>query len=221
MQEQLPALLSALVGDAFAVKERVAGNLAGAGLALVAGQLLRWRTERARDILLDELRRGERTLSAPEVDETVAVLLRYGRAAQEGTARLNLRLMAKVIAGQIQQKVLYADEFLRHADVIAGLRREEVILLGALQRHWAAPAVQVMANDHDRMNEAKRLILAELIPVPFIDIVELAATEDAIVRTGFLAGTETFGGTIYKPTRTFQRVCALISLEAALEAEPA
>ena len=171
--------------------------------------------------MLDELRWGERTLSAPEVDETVAVLLRYGRAAQEGTARLNLRLMAKVIAGQIQQKVLYADEFLRHADVIAGLRREEVILLGALQRHWAAPAVQVMANDHDRMNEAKRLILAELIPVPFIDIVELAATEDAIVRTGFLAGTETFGGTIYKPTRTFQRVCALISLEAALEAEPA
>ncbi len=199
----------------------VAGNLAGAGFALVAGQLSRRRAVHARDILLDELRRGERTLSAPEVDETVAVLLRYGRAAQEGTARLNLRLMAKVIAGQVQQKVLYADEFLRHADIIASLRREEVILLGALQRHWAAPAVQAMANDHDRMNEAKRLMLAELTPVPFIDIVELAATEDAIVRTGFLAGTEVFGGTIYKPTRTFQRVCALISLEAALEAEPA
>ncbi len=221
MQEQLPALLSAVVGDVFAVKDWVAGNLAGAGFALVAGQLLRRRAVHARDILLDELRRGERTLSAPEVDETVAVLLRYGRAAQEGTARLNLRLMAKVIAGQVQQKVLYADEFLRHADIIASLRREEVILLGALQRHWAAPAVQAMANDHDRMNEAKRLMLAELTPVPFIDIVELAATEDAIVRTGFLAGTEVFGGTIYKPTRTFQRVCALISLEAALEAEPA
>ncbi len=221
MQEQLPALLSAVVGDVFAVKDWVAGNLAGAGFALVAGQLSRRRAVHARDILLDELRRGERTLSAPEVDETVAVLLRYGRAAQEGTARLNLRLMAKVIAGQVQQKVLYADEFLRHADIIASLRREEVILLGALQRHWAAPAVQAMANDHDRMNEAKRLMLAELTPVPFIDIVELAATEDAIVRTGFLAGTEVFGGTIYKPTRTFQRVCALISLEAALEAEPA
>lgn len=221
MQEQLPALLSAVVGDVFAVKDWVAGNLAGAGFALVAGQLLRRRAVHARDILLDVLRRGERTLSAPEVDETVAVLLRYGRAAQEGTARLNLRLMAKVIAGQVQQKVLYADEFLRHADIIASLRREEVILLGALQRHWAAPAVQAMANDHDRMNEAKRLMLAELTPVPFIDIVELAATEDAIVRTGFLAGTEVFGGTIYKSTRTFQRVCALISLEAALEAEPA
>ncbi len=198
------------MGDAFGVKEWFACNIAGAGFALVAGQLLRQRAEQARDILLDELRRGEQTLSAPEVDETVAVLLRYGRAAQEGAARLNLRLMAKIIAGQAQQHVLYANEFLRHADVIAGLRREEVILLGALQRHWDAPAVQALANDHDRMNEAKRLMLAELIPVPFMDIAELAATEDAIVRTGFLAGTETFGGTIYKPTRTFQRICALI-----------
>lgn len=221
MQQQLPTLLSALVGDAFGVGGWLMGNLAGTGFAIAVQRVQRQRAARARDILLDEVCRGEKTLSVPEVEEAAAVLLRYGRAAQEGAARLNLRLMAKVIAGQVYQQALYADEFLRHADVIAGLRREEVILLGALQRHWTANAVRALANDHDRMNEVKRLMIAELIPVPFMDIVELAATEDAVVRTGFLAGTATFGRTIYKPTRAFERVCALVPFEAALEAEPA
>lgn len=220
MQEQLPALLSAVVGDAFGVGGWLMGNLAGAGFAVAVQQVQRRRAERARDILLDELRRGEKTLSLPEVEEAAAVLLRYGRAAQEGAARLNLRLMAKVIAGQVHQQALYADEFLRHADVIAGLRREEVILLGALQRHWTADTLRALANDHDRMNEAKRLMIAELIPVPFMDVAELAATEDAVVRTGFLFGTATFGGTIYRPTRAFERICTLVPFEAALEAEP-
>ncbi|MGI4807500.1 MAG: hypothetical protein ACRYF2_05255 [Janthinobacterium lividum] len=115
------------------------GNLAGAGFAIAAQHLLRRRVEWARDILLDELRQGEKTLSDLEVEEVVAVLLRYARAAQEGTARLNLRLMAKVIAGQVERGVLYADEFLRNADLIAGLKREEVILLGTIHRHWHAP----------------------------------------------------------------------------------
>lgn len=220
MQEQLPALLSAVVGDAFGVGGWLMGNLAGAGFAVALQQVQRRRAERARDILLDELSRGEKTLSVPEVEEAAAVLLRYGRAAQEGAARLNLRLMAKVIAGQVHQKALYADEFLRHDDVIAGLRREEVTLLGALQRHWTTDAVRALANDHDRMNEAKRLMIAELIPVPFMDVAELAATEDAVVRTGFLFGTATFGGTIYRPTRAFERICTLVPFEAALEAEP-
>lgn len=221
MQEQLPALLSAVVGDAFSAGGWLMGSLTGTGLAVAVQQVQRRRAERARDILLDELSRGEKTLSVPEVEETAAVLLRYGRAAQEGAACLNLRLMAKVIAGQVYQQALYADEFLRHAGLIADLRREEVILLGALQRHWIADAVRALANDHDRMNEVNRLMIAELIPVPFIDIAELAATEDAVVRTGFLSGTATFGGTIYRPTRAFERLCTLVPLGAALDAEPA
>ena len=78
---QLPALLSAVVADAFGAGGWLMGNVASAGFAAAAHALLRRRAERARDILLDELRRGERTLSAAEVDETVAVLLRYGLAA--------------------------------------------------------------------------------------------------------------------------------------------
>lgn len=221
MQEQVPALLSAIVGDAFGAGGWLMGNFAGTGFAVAAQGLLRRRAERARNILVEEVRRGERPLDTSEIDEAAAVLLRYSRAAHEGAARLNLRLMAKVIAGQAHRGALYADEFLRHADVIASLLREEIILLGTRQRYWTVDAVQELANDHDRMNEVRRLMIAELIPVPFMDIAELSATEDAVVRTGFLSRTEVFGGTIFKPTRAFERICSLVSFDAALEAEPA
>ena len=192
--------------------------MAGYGIAQTVQHLMHRRTTRARDILLDEIRCGEKLLTASEVDGSVAVLL-YGRAAREGAARLNLRLMAKVIAGQARQSTLYADEFLRHADVIAGLRHEEVILLGALQRNWNTAETQAMADD-ERMSAVYRLLETELIPEPFADASELAAVQSAVLRTGFLSGVPTFGGAIYKPTRAFHRLCRILSLASALKDEP-
>ena len=52
----------------------------------------------------------------------------------EGAARLNLRLMAKVIAGQAQARGLVADEFLRYADILASLSRDEIIAIATLHR---------------------------------------------------------------------------------------
>jgi hypothetical protein len=73
-------------------------------------------------------------------DDAAAFLLRYLRAAQEGAARLNLRLMARVVVGKAHAgEPLYADEFLRYADTLASLARNEVVLLGALIRHNAQP----------------------------------------------------------------------------------
>jgi len=220
MPEQLPAFLSAVVADGFTLQQLAGGSVAGFAFGGLVSRVLQRRVERARAIFLEELKRGEKTLPLDQIDEGVAIAYRYFRAAQEGAARLNLRLMAKVIAGQARQSALYADEFLRHADVIAGLRREEVILLGALQRHWNAPETRAIADD-DRMGAVHHLLETELIPEPFADASELAAMQSAVLRTGFLSGVPTFGGAIYRPTRAFQRLCCLVSLEAALRAEPA
>lgn len=221
MQEHLPALLSALVGDGFGLKGWVMGNLAGAGIAIAAQQLQHRRLERARDILLDELRQGDRTLTDPEVEETVAVLLRYGRAAQEGAARLNLRLMAKIIAGQAQGEVLYADEFLRHADVIASLRREEVILLGTVHRHWNA--VDVPSLERGRRQQVTRdRAHADLVPVPFRDEDDFYATAEAVTRTALLRTADGVEDDymLFQPTRLLDELCDLAPFEAAVRAEP-
>jgi len=220
MQEHLPTFLSAIVGDVFDIEHWPMANLSGAGLAIAVGQLLRSRSERGRDILLEEVRHGEKSLGPADLDHAVAALLRYVRASREGAARLNLRLMAKVIADQAYQGDLYADKFLRYADVLAGLRREEVILLGALQRHWSNSDL-LRVPEQDRMSEARRRISTELVPMPFPDEVELAAAESAILRTGFVASSSVFGGVVYQPTRSFMRLCSFVSFDATLRAEPA
>ena len=61
------------------------------------------RAEEARSIFLEELGQGLRPPRDPgEIDEFVAVLYRYLSKSQEGAARLNLRLMAPVVRGQLE-----------------------------------------------------------------------------------------------------------------------
>lgn len=219
VQEQLPALLSAIVGDAFGVRGWLMGNLAGAGFAIAAQKLLRRRLEQARDILLDELRQGERTLSDPEVEDSIAILLRYGRAAQEGTARLNLRLMAKVIAGETQYRILYAHEFLRYADILAGLRREEIILLGTLHRHWHTAEMKSL-GDGRRQQAVCNRARTELIPNPFKEADDFYAAAEAVTRTALVRTADAIDEHILiQPTRLLDDLCALAPFEAAVSRE--
>ncbi|MBB3409210.1 hypothetical protein FHT87_003129 [Rhizobium sp. BK316] len=96
--------------------------------------LMQKRASTARDVLLHEIRQGHAPIEFQDADEAAAITYRYMRAAEEGAARLNLRLLARVIVGSAEGPGLYADDFLRWADVLAGLRREEVIVLGVMQR---------------------------------------------------------------------------------------
>src|SRR6516165_3622152 len=115
-----------------------------------------------------------------EVEEAAAIFYRYMRAAQEGGARLNLRLMAKIIAGQADRGNLVADEFLYYADMLASLRREEVLALGTLYRHWKSdPRVDVAGV---ALSGAQ----AELIPKVFRDNEEFLAALGAAARTGLI-----------------------------------
>lgn len=75
------------------------------GMAVAALKAYRQRLgEAATEILLDELQQGD--VDAAKVaaeDERIAVVYRYLRASWEGAARVNLRLLAKAIAGRLPQ----------------------------------------------------------------------------------------------------------------------
>jgi hypothetical protein len=167
----------------------------------------------ARDILLDEIRSGTKTLGDAEVEEAAAIFYRYMRAAQEGGARLNLRLMAKVIAGQAHRGNLLADEFLYYADMLASLRREEILALGTLYRHWKSDARVDAAGA--ALSGAK----AELIPKVFRDNEEFLATLGAAARTGLVTYISGFDR-VYMVSPLMDRLYALAPFEEALKAEP-
>lgn len=83
----------------------------------------RW--EKARDIGLSEMRRGNRLeTDVIDADEYVAIVYRYLRAATEATATLNLRILAKVMHGQILCQTVNVSEFLAYSDTVSTLSHE-------------------------------------------------------------------------------------------------
>src|SRR5262245_24999495 len=100
----------ALVQDVMSLRGIPGVALTGIALGSPIERLLLSRMEKARDVLIEELSLGRTTIDdAFEADESVAIIYRYGRAAQEGAARLNLRLMAKIMAGQKASRTLTAN----------------------------------------------------------------------------------------------------------------
>jgi hypothetical protein len=79
---------------------------------------------------------GTLAAQAASEDDAIGVIVRYLRAAHEGCARLNLRQLAKVIAGKLQTGRLVADEFFQYAEALALLSREEIVVIGMLYRVW-------------------------------------------------------------------------------------
>jgi hypothetical protein len=214
MTDDTSAFAGLALSDVLSFFSIPGAGIAGAGLQKLLGR----RAQVARDILMDELRRGNVTPATMVLeDDAAAFIFRYIRAAEEGTARLNLRLMAQVIAGQHQHPTLTADEFLYHASIVASLRREEIILLGTVLRHW-------LANGHEldgvvRNRSALQAAKAALIPSHFLNDDELTATMAAITRTGLLVPGSAFGSIAYNVSPLLERLNALASFETAIRNE--
>ncbi len=207
--DKSPVLLSGFVTDAIGEILSYGAGTLGAVAGIALSELMKKRAEDAREIALDELRRGAVTLrEAGEPEEVVAVLHRYLREAREGRARLNLRLMAKIMAGQAYRGNLVADEFLYYADLVASLRREEVMLVAAVLKH-----------DGDMSR-----IAAELVPQPFASSSDLNAASAAVTRTGLIyndnEGLSTTANR-YRPSPLLKRLAQLVRFDDALRQEPA
>ena len=83
----------------------------------------------SRDILFDEITGGNFNNIAD--DDKISLMHRYTLAAMNGTARLNLRLLAKAInsiaKGEQLRSPIYANEFNRYAQILETLSDEEII----------------------------------------------------------------------------------------------
>ncbi len=221
MSSLLPALVGAVIGDLVSATGAVIGGLAGASGSEMLQRLMAKRLQAAREIFLDEMKRGGNRLE-PEPDEVLAVVYRYMRAAQEGTARLNLRLMAKVVQGLAHTGSLVADKFLCHAERVASLRREEIVLLATIHRHQK----QLVKSDASRDDiypyvQMREAVERDLIPRVFPDEKTLRAVAAATIRTGYihdeLMTLDSVG--IFMTTPLLDELIALAPFEAALDEE--
>jgi hypothetical protein len=114
LPKPLPTTLITIAGDLLPV---VTGIPLGHTFAESVNRLIDGRRRKARDILMDELSQGQALIeSVSDVDELAAIFLKYIRAAEERTARLNLRLMAMTIRSMSHKGTLTANGFLYYTD---------------------------------------------------------------------------------------------------------
>lgn len=206
------AIVTALMSD-------IASALGVPGAATVAELIqshVRKRQAEALDLLLEQLRNGEITaIDAAGRDELISCLWRYSRAAIEGTAHANLRLLARTLAGLIGSESLYAEKFKRYADILSDLTAEEIFVLATLHRicDGLRPRQEYFAS------ESMSLLKAQLVPKNLSEI-ELHATLGALARTGLVCqgiGTmDDIGG--WMTTPLMDEVAGLARLESELHA---
>lgn len=93
------------------------------------------RTDAARQILLEEISRGERQMLAVAMDDDrIWFHWRFGRAAIDGAAHENLRLLARLISGLPVEPDLLLSRFHLYANLIAAMTRDELRVLAAFVR---------------------------------------------------------------------------------------
>ena len=178
-------------------------------------RILERRRVRARELLRDALSKGAVTLSqAIHEEEAAAILYRFDRAAIEGTATLNLRLMAEVIANQAFIGNLVADEFLYYAEMLGSLRREEIILIATMHR------IRLNAPSQMSSDAKTEQLVSELVPRLFPDPETLRANAMACMRTGLVMDRNTMDDAgNYTTSPLMDRLEKLASFEEALRAD--
>lgn len=194
------------------------------------------RLEAAHSRLLEELRAGQITLiDAGAQDDFIAIWHRYFRAAQEGAARTNLRLMARIIAGMAGRRSLVADQFLHYADILAGLRRDELILVATLHRHRKECDRKLAEGQKGHIGDLAigraedpgynegpspyKLTKDELIPKVFESEGHFNAVCNALTRTGLVTAASSFGPLVFLTSPLMDRLESVASVEAAIAAE--
>lgn len=209
--------IAALVDDLLSAR----GLAGGAMLSEAARRWCARRLDHAREIWLEEIRRGKRDIvDVGQQDEAAAILFRYQRAAIEGTARLNLRLMASIAAGQSERGNFRADEFLAWSDSVATLRREELILLAEMFRAEREMPASLTPAERDLWPLAGKweAVHRVIIPDPFRDAEEVQAAAASASRSGLVMATS--GGfddpVTYVTTSRLARLVQLASIEDAL-----
>lgn len=211
--DKLPDSFAALASELWVATSGSVGLLSSA-----LGRVLSWRLEEAEDILESELRLIKRRLTrVGEVEEATGMVLRYIRAAQEGTSQVNLRLMAKAMRGLAMRSRVKAADFLRYADAVASLTVEEICVITCLLDKTVE--LDELGIVKDRDTQAWSQMVDDLVPRLFTDQQHVAEVLLAASRTGLVTKAAPFKLGPFSTTPFLHELAELASLQRAIVEE--
>lgn len=196
-----------------AIAKDVAGELGLSSGSAIIAKVLKRRREQARDILMERVRSGEILMTTAEAeDEAVAMLFRYFRAANEGTARASLRLMASALRGELIQPHASADAFQRWADILSSLSAVEIRLIAEMHNQQKRLLAVKQEDLETRILSAVRERMVGK-GLPFETDEHLTLTLVALTRTGLIVGESAWGGMVYRVSVLMDALVRLLGEE--------
>ena len=217
MSKGINELVGGAVADIAACVEIGFAASLGAAASATFGRLMKKRADAAREILLEELSQGDvHPTDVLGEDDIVAVSYRYARASLEGTARLNLRLIAKVLSGNLQLKDFVADKFPYYASVLSSLSRDEIVILASFYEEEESQEY-LQIDENARAGFVYRKTLEKLVPLGIQDPTSFDAIATALTRTDFVTTVSAWEATLYETSPLLRDV---LLLEASSAASP-
>jgi hypothetical protein len=168
------------------------------------------RHERAQNILRSELERsGVTAEDFRDADQLAAAALRYHRAARDQAMDENLRILAQAMVGLSRRDELWASDFLKYAEILAPLSRDELILIGRVMAEDAQLATPPPPGSTGLW---KVLKTSGLFPSEEY----LAAIATRAQRSGLISPITGWGGTHYELTPMGREVRSIVDIPTAL-----
>ncbi len=211
MEGLLPDAIGATIETAFVwAKAEILAPGAGFAASAIARYLL-GRQGAGRGILRSELERaGATAADFRDADQFAAAAVRYMRAARDQAADENLRILARAMIGLARRDELWASDFLKYAEILAQLSRDELIVIGWLMRADAKLAPPPPPGSTDLWQTLK---MADLFPSEEY----LAAVAARAQRSGLISPITGFDGTHYELSPIGREVRAVVDISEALE----
>jgi hypothetical protein len=215
---ELPQAISAVVEAAFAYGGgEVIAPVAGLAASVVTRYLI-GRHERAHRILRSQLRlAGANESDFRDSEQLAAAGVRFFRAAREQAADENLRLLAQAMVGLARRHELWSSEFLKYAEIIAPLSRDELILIGALMTE----DLDATARGPNLRTEIWRAVVDKLTREGIFRIAEeVPAVAARAQRSGLIVYMAGFDGGFYQLTPLGRDIRDVVDVDAVIREAP-
>jgi hypothetical protein len=139
-----------LFGDALSAKGVAVTGGVTAVVSAGINKMLSKRHKLLQEIVRSEIRQGK--FERVDEDELISIFFRLIRDAEEGVARNNLRLMARIINGMVEKQKLKAPSFLRYANILASLTDKEIRILSVMIKYkeYTPPDTSLLSSDDEK-----------------------------------------------------------------------
>ncbi|KQZ54450.1 hypothetical protein ASD54_03650 [Rhizobium sp. Root149] len=185
----------------------------GGGLfSKLADEYLAKKNQEAVDVAIEELSFGRVEFHESDIQPFVAVLLRYSKAASEGAARRNLRLLMQIVVGLKRNRSLSEEAFRRWAGVLEHMTRDELMFVGHAVRFYKEIVSGTMPDDIRFWG----LILKSMQNSGYQEE-ETSAIAAAVSRSGLFIPLLTAGGLSYKASPRLAELTLLIDSESLVK----